>query len=80
MTGTRANSSRERILATAESPILDRGFAGTTIEDIADKAAFAKSGFSIIFTCCFWMVSRCRPISATAATGGVPPRSLIRAA
>jgi len=41
----RANSSRERILSTAESMILARGFAGTTIEDIIDKAAITKGGF-----------------------------------
>ena len=42
---TRANSSRERILGTAEAMILERGFAGTTIEDIIDKAAITKGGF-----------------------------------
>jgi TetR/AcrR family transcriptional repressor of nem operon len=41
----RANSSRERILSTAESMILARGFAGTTIEEIIDKAAITKGGF-----------------------------------
>ncbi len=41
----RANSSRERILSTAEAMILERGFAGTTIEDIIDKAAITKGGF-----------------------------------
>ena len=45
MTSTRANSSRERILATAESIILERGFAGTTIEEIIGKAAITKGGF-----------------------------------
>jgi len=42
---TRANSSRERILGTAETMILERGFAGTTIEEIIDKAAITKGGF-----------------------------------
>lgn len=42
---TRANSSRERILSTAEAMILQRGFAGTTIEDIIDRAAITKGGF-----------------------------------
>jgi AcrR family transcriptional regulator len=42
---TRANSSRERILSTAEAMILERGFAGTTIDDIIDKAAITKGGF-----------------------------------
>lgn len=45
MSSTRANSSRERILATAESIILERGFAGTTIEEIIGKAAITKGGF-----------------------------------
>ena len=47
---TRANSSRERILAAAEAIILQRGFAGTTIEDIIDKAAITKGGFFYHFT------------------------------
>lgn len=42
---TRANSSRERILATAESLILQKGYVGTSIEDILDKAAITKGGF-----------------------------------
>ena len=42
---TRANSSRERILSTAETMILEHGFAGTTIDDIIDKAAITKGGF-----------------------------------
>ena len=41
----RANSSRERILSTAEAMILEHGFAGTTIEDIIDEAAITKGGF-----------------------------------
>lgn len=42
---SRANSRRERILGTAESIILQNGYAGTTIEDIIDKAAITKGGF-----------------------------------
>ena len=42
---TRAKSSRERILSTAEAMILEHGFAGTTIDDIIDKAAITKGGF-----------------------------------
>lgn len=42
---TRANSSRERILTTAESIILQKGFASTSIEDILDQAAITKGGF-----------------------------------
>jgi AcrR family transcriptional regulator len=41
----RANSSRERIMSTAEAMILERGFAGTTIEDIIAQAAITKGGF-----------------------------------
>ncbi len=47
---TRSNSSRERILATAESIILQQGFAGTTIEEIIDKAAITKGGFFYHFS------------------------------
>lgn len=42
---TRANSSRERILATAESLILQKGYVGTSIEDILERAAITKGGF-----------------------------------
>ncbi|GJM11819.1 MAG: TetR family transcriptional regulator [Pseudohongiella sp.] len=45
MTATRSNSSRERILSTAEAIILENGYAGTTIEEIIEKAAITKSGF-----------------------------------
>ncbi len=37
--------SRERILQEAEALILERGFVGTTIDDILDKAAITKGGF-----------------------------------
>lgn len=42
---TRANSSRERILSTAEAIILQKGFAGTTIDEILEKSAITKGGF-----------------------------------
>ena len=42
---TRANSSRERILSTAESLILQKGFAGTTIDEILEKSAITNGGF-----------------------------------
>lgn len=42
---TRANSSRERILSTAEAMILQRGFVGTTIDDILERASITKGGF-----------------------------------
>lgn len=43
--GTRANSSRERILATAELIILQKGYVGTSLDEILDKAAITKGGF-----------------------------------
>jgi TetR/AcrR family transcriptional repressor of nem operon len=45
MVTERSNNSRERILSTAESMILESGFAGTTIEEIIDQAAITKGGF-----------------------------------
>lgn len=42
---TRSNSSRERILACAEAEILLKGFSGTSIDDILDKASITKGGF-----------------------------------
>lgn len=47
---TRANSSRERILATAESIILQKGFSATSIEDIIQQAAITKGGFFYHFS------------------------------
>ncbi len=47
---TRANSSRERILATAESIILQQGFAGTTIDEIIARSAITKGGFFYHFS------------------------------
>lgn len=44
MTG-RANSSRDRILTTAEEIILQKGYVGTSLEEILDKAAITKGGF-----------------------------------
>lgn len=41
---TRVNS-RERILACAESIVLQKGFAATSIDEILDKAAITKGGF-----------------------------------
>jgi len=45
---TRSNSSKERIQSTAEAIILKQGYAGTTIDEILDKAAITKGGFSTI--------------------------------
>lgn len=42
---TRTNSSRDRILTTAESIILQKGYVGTSIEEIVEKAAITKGGF-----------------------------------
>jgi len=42
---TRANSSRERILSCAEAIILEKGFTGTSIDDILEKASITKGGF-----------------------------------
>jgi len=47
---TRANSSRERILASAEEIILQQGFAGTTIDEIINKSAITKGGFFYHFS------------------------------
>ena len=44
-TQTRSNSSRERILACAEAVILQKGFSGTSIDDILEKASITKGGF-----------------------------------
>lgn len=45
MMAIRANSRRARILATAETIILQKGYVGTSLEDILDKAAITKGGF-----------------------------------
>ncbi len=42
---TRSNSSRERILACAEAVILQKGFGGTSIDDILESASITKGGF-----------------------------------
>lgn len=44
-TTTRSNSSRERILESAEAEILNKGFTGTSIDDIIDRASITKGGF-----------------------------------
>jgi len=43
--GTKGEQTREHILATAQSIILQRGYAGTSIEDIISKAGITKGGF-----------------------------------
>lgn len=43
--GAKGLKTRENILATAESIILQRGYAGTSIEDIISQAGITKGGF-----------------------------------
>jgi len=42
---TKGERTREHILATAESIILQRGFVGTSIEDILEQTGITKGGF-----------------------------------
>jgi len=43
--GTKGEQTRENVLATAESIILQRGYSGTSIEEIINKAGITKGGF-----------------------------------
>lgn len=43
--GAKGAQTREHVLATAESIILQRGYAGTSIEDIISRAGITKGGF-----------------------------------
>lgn len=43
--GTKGEQTREHILATAESMILQRGYSGTSIEEIIGEAGITKGGF-----------------------------------
>jgi TetR/AcrR family transcriptional repressor of nem operon len=43
--GSKGEQTRERIMATAESIILKRGYSGTSIEEIIDEASITKGGF-----------------------------------
>ena len=43
--GTKGERTREHVLATAESIILQKGYAGTSIEDIISAAGITKGGF-----------------------------------
>jgi TetR/AcrR family transcriptional repressor of nem operon len=43
--GTKGAKTREHILATAESIILQRGYSGTSIEEIIGEAGITKGGF-----------------------------------
>jgi AcrR family transcriptional regulator len=43
--GTKGEQTREHILATAESLILQRGYSGTSIDDIITETGITKGGF-----------------------------------
>jgi AcrR family transcriptional regulator len=43
--GAKGEQTREHIMATAESIILQRGYSGTSIEDIIGEAGITKGGF-----------------------------------
>jgi TetR/AcrR family transcriptional repressor of nem operon len=43
--GAKGEQTREHIMATAESIILQRGYSGTSIEDIIGAAGITKGGF-----------------------------------
>ena len=43
--GTKGEKTREHILATAERLILQRGYSGTSIEEIISEAGITKGGF-----------------------------------
>ena len=43
--GAKGEQTREHILATAESLILQRGYSGTSIEEIIGEAGITKGGF-----------------------------------
>jgi len=43
--GTKGEQTREHIMATAESIILNRGYSGTSIEEIINEASITKGGF-----------------------------------
>jgi AcrR family transcriptional regulator len=43
--GSKGEQTREKIMATAESMILQRGYSGTSIEEIIGEAGITKGGF-----------------------------------
>ena len=43
--GAKGEQTRERILATAEEIILQRGYSGTSIEQVISQASITKGGF-----------------------------------
>jgi AcrR family transcriptional regulator len=43
--GAKGEQTREHIMATAESIILNRGYSGTSIEEIINEAGITKGGF-----------------------------------
>jgi TetR/AcrR family transcriptional repressor of nem operon len=44
-TTTGYNSSHEPVLMSAESVIMHKGFSGTSIDDIIDRASITRGGF-----------------------------------
>ena len=46
---SRGEATRERVLATAEELILQKGFAGTSIDDIIRQAHITKGGIFLSF-------------------------------
>ena len=42
---TRGDSTKERILAAAEALVFDRGFAGTSLDEIIDRVGVTKGAF-----------------------------------
>jgi AcrR family transcriptional regulator len=43
--GTKGEQTREHVLATAEALILNRGYSGTSIDEIISKSGLTKGGF-----------------------------------
>lgn len=48
--GSKGEQTREKIMATAESIILQRGYAGTSIEEIIETVGITKGGFFYHFS------------------------------
>ena len=46
--GSKGQRTREHLLGTAQKLILQRGYAGTSIDDIIGEAGITKGGFSTI--------------------------------
>ncbi|MGA8433530.1 MAG: TetR/AcrR family transcriptional regulator [Methyloceanibacter sp.] len=48
-TPRKGSDTRERILEVAEAAVFEKGFAGTSIEEVIAAVGITKSGSSIIF-------------------------------